>query len=148
MYWRAPVHRQSTVKLQFLILLQGRAGLTFTLNCSLFFSSTESIKRDIILWDFIIFILLDLVNREMSCLPCTILKTLLPDKIRMNTPSASSPCYYHQKLAIGYVLPLEMRSTVSESVTQDVFLVLKDKSQSLILTDNKYSLVYHPVFKR
>lgn len=87
---------------------------------SFFFSSTESIKRDIILWDFIVFIFVWLqilpvfINRETNAWPalywkhCQTRSELILSSLR----------YYHQKLAIRYVLPLEMRSTISESVIQ------------------------------
>lgn len=117
------------------------------------FPSTESTKKVIILWDFIVFMFLwrqnfpDIVHREMSCLPCIVRNTFLPDKIRINTLSLPGLHYYQQKWALSGVLSLEMRSTIYESVTQDVFLLLTDKTHSLILTINKYSLIYHSAFK-
>ena len=126
--------RRRTCRWCFFFPASGKSRANLYSELFSFSSSIKSIKRDIMLWDFTVFILLDLVNREVSCLPYW--KHYCQTRSEWIFLSLSSLHYYHPKLAIGYVLPLEMRSTISESVTQDVFLLLKDKSVLSWLTAN------------
>lgn len=102
------------------------------LFCPFCYTLPTHTHRGFIFWDVIVFIFVwlqvlpNLANTERSGMSCIILKMLLTKKNRMNTPTLFT--IISQKLTTAYILPFKMRSSIS--VTQDVFMLLKDISQS------------------